>query len=97
MHEIFREIDMCKIERLRLRYIYILMIAFIKCHPRRLRGGHWVRKNGGKSSIPGALSPVLENFLRRYFPDPTDRSWVSGNGLGVPAGDLLREEFSVFL
>ena len=29
---------------------------------------------------PEALLPVLENFLRAFFPDPTDCPWVSEDG-----------------
>ena len=29
---------------------------------------------------PGALLPVLENFLRAFFPTPTDFPWVSEDG-----------------
>ena len=59
--EICREIDMSKIERLRLRYINTSMIAFIKFHSLRPRGGQEKRrrklfKNGRESSWDATLN-----------------------------------------
>ena len=34
-------------------------------------------KWSGESRYPGALSPLLENFLPAFSPDPTDCPWVS--------------------
>ena len=39
------------------------------------------------SSIAGVLSPVPENFRRR-FPDPTDRPWVFE---GAEEGEVVSE------
>ena len=35
----------------------------------------------GESRYPGALAPVLENFRRAFFLDPTDCPWVSKDEL----------------
>ena len=40
-----------------------------------IRWNFW--KWSGESRYPGALSPLLENFLPAFSPDPTDCPWVS--------------------
>ena len=62
--EISREIDMSKIERLRLRYINISMIAFIKFHSLRPRGG---QENGGESfSRTGERAPGMLLLTKQF-------------------------------
>ena len=36
--------------------------------------------NGLVSRYPGALLPALENFVRAFFPDPTDCPWIFEDG-----------------
>ena len=38
-------------------------------------------KWSGESRYPGAFPPMLENFRRAFSPGPTDRPWVSEDGL----------------
>ena len=51
-----------------------------------------VWKWSGESRYPGAFPPVLENFCRAISPGPTDRPWVSEDGITADFYWLLYNE-----
>ena len=44
-------------------------------------------QESGESRYPGALPPILENFCRAFSPGPTDRPWVSEDGVKLAVTD----------
>ena len=57
-----------------------------------------VWKWSGESRYPGAFPPVLENFRRASSHSPTDRPWVSEDGIRYGSrGNRLGECMNVFI
>ena len=57
-----------------------------------------VWKWSGESRYPGAFPPVLENFRRAFSHSPTDRPWVSEDGIRYGSrGNRLGACMNVFI